>query len=86
MRCRPRNGLYAEQVFGRAHVEQRIHLQRRKYAPSPPASFDTVARALRTMGFREPELRRALAILETKLDAEATPIETILREALLVLT
>ncbi len=41
VRCRPRNGLYAEQVFGRAHVEQRIHLQRRKCAPRAAASFET---------------------------------------------
>ena len=83
VRCRSHNALYAEQVFGRAHVERRIHLQRRKCAPT---ALDTVARGLRSLGFREPDVRRALAILETKLDTAATPIETLLREALRVLT
>jgi 5-methylcytosine-specific restriction endonuclease McrA len=85
VRCRAHNRLYAEHVFGRAHVEERIHLRRRKYGAAPPP-FESAANALRSMGFREPEVRRALATIETKLDAKATSIETIVREGLLVLT
>jgi hypothetical protein len=122
VRCRAHNALYAEQVFGRAHVEERIHLERSKCsrnestwgsprgrnpfeqersrnesptwrspfedkrAPVRPPSLETAARALCSLGFREPEVRRALALLETKLDLQAAGVDTILREALLVLT
>ncbi len=86
VRCRAHNALYAEQVFGRAHVAGRTHLRRRKCAPTTTASFETVARGLRSLGFREPEARRALETLAAKRDMDAAPVETILREALLVLT
>jgi len=48
-------------------------------------SFEVVAGGLRSLGFREPEVRAALAQLQAKLDP-ATPAETILREALAILT
>ncbi|MBN9161016.1 MAG: hypothetical protein BGO98_11485 [Myxococcales bacterium 68-20] len=86
VRCRAHNALYAEQVFGRAHVAGRMHLHHRKFAPPAPTSFETSARGLRSPGFREPEVRRVLATLAKKRDMEAAPVETILREALLVLT
>jgi hypothetical protein len=115
VRCRAHNALYAEEVFGRGHVEERIHLQRskcsrnasehegtrntstcgtsrarspveRRAAIAKPQSFETAARALCSLGFRDPEVRRALVLLETKLDIQAAGIDTILREALLVLT
>ena len=86
VRCRAHNALYAEQVFGRAHVAGRMDLRRRKCAPPIPDSFETAARGLRSMGFRDPEARRALETLATKRDMAAAPVETILREALLVLT
>ncbi len=84
--CRAHNALYAEQVFGRAHVAGRMDLRRRKCAPPTLAAFETAARGLRSMGFREPEARRALETLATNHDMQAAPVETILREALLVLT
>ena len=86
LRCRAHNALYAEQVFGRAHVERSIYLQRRKCTLAPPGIVETLARALRSLGFREPEVRRALAALASRHDMEATAVETLLREALLVLT
>ena len=67
----------------RASVARRMNLRHRKFAPTTPTSFETAARGLRSFGFREPEARR---VLETKRDMEAAPVETILREALLVLT
>ena len=90
IRCRAHNQWHAEQVFGRAHVEERIHVRRRTCAqPSAPtaapSSFEVVARGLRTLGFREPEVRAAMARLQTMLDP-ALPAETILREALGLLT
>lgn len=38
------------------------------------------------MGFRGPEVRRALATLETKLGADTAPVETLVREGLRLLT
>ncbi|OJY28519.1 MAG: hypothetical protein BGO98_05455 [Myxococcales bacterium 68-20] len=86
VRCRAHNALYAEQVFGRVHVAGRMDLRHRKYAAPRPTSFETAARGLLAMGFRETEARRALETLATKHDIEAAPVETVLREALLVLT
>ena len=93
VRCRAHNHFHAEQVFGRAHVENQIQLRRRKSraeGPTPSATaasplFETAEKALRLLGFREPEVRRALDTLETKLDAE-TSLETIIRESLRLLT
>ncbi|MBN9164915.1 MAG: hypothetical protein BGO98_35970 [Myxococcales bacterium 68-20] len=65
VRCRAHNALYAEQVFGRAHVAGRMDFRRRKCAPPTPASFETAARGLRSMGFREPEAHRAIEPLAT---------------------
>jgi RuvA, C-terminal domain len=39
-----------------------------------------------TLGFRAPEVRRALATLQAKVDAAVMPAETVLREALRLLT
>jgi 5-methylcytosine-specific restriction endonuclease McrA len=86
VRCRVHNHQHAEQTFGREYVEERIHLQRRKYDAPRSAVFESADRALRSLGFREPEVRRALATLQAKVDAAAMPIETLLREALRLLT
>jgi RuvA, C-terminal domain len=115
VRCRAHNALYAEEVFGRGHVEERIHLRRdkcsrnaservgtsnastcgssmrrnpveRRSAPARRPAFETAARALCSLGFREAEVRKALVLLETKLDVQTVGIDTILREALLALT
>src|SRR5690606_22172306 len=88
--CRLHNRWHAEQVFGRAYVEERIHFRHRKCGrpPAPPAgtaSFEGAFRGLRSLGFRDPELRAAMTRLQTTVDP-ATPTETILREALRLLT
>ncbi len=85
VRCRAHNQHYAEQVFGREHVTARIHLRHLKSRLAPSTCFETTAQALRSLGFREPEVRRVMPTLETKLGNDA-PIETIIREALLLLT
>ncbi len=94
VRCRAHNHWHAEQVFGRKYIEERIHVRHRTCArPSAPSadpsaatsSFEVVARGLRSLGFREAEVRAAMARLQTMLDP-ALPTETILREALRLLT
>jgi len=93
VRCRRHNRLYAEQVFGREYVAQKIESRRRKHGaaarsvgPETPSNAQRVAGALRTMGFRDPEVWRAMAKLESSLDVGAAPVETLLRQALLLLT
>jgi 5-methylcytosine-specific restriction endonuclease McrA len=86
VRCRVHNHHHAEQTFGREYVAKRIHVQRRKYDAPRSDSFESADRALRSLGFHEPEVRRALATLQRQADAAATPVETLLREALRLLT
>jgi RuvA, C-terminal domain len=86
VRCRVHNHHHAEQTFGREFVAARIHLQRRKYDAPRSDSFESVDRALRSLGFRELEVRQTLATLQTKADAAVMPVETLLREALRLLT
>ena len=85
VRCRAHNLWHAAQVFGRAHVEERIHLRRRRCAAPCAPSFDAVTRGLRSLGFREAEVRAVMGRLQASLDP-VTPEETILREALRLLT
>ena len=96
LRCRVHNRLHAEHVFGRGHIEERIDLRQRKYAASGEAprkvaasghapSFETAARGLRFLGFREPEVREVIARLGKSLAPE-TCVETIVRDALGLLT
>ena len=55
VRCRAHNALYAEQVFGRAHVAGRMDLRHRKCAPPTLDSFETAARGSPN-GIRRPSL------------------------------
>jgi Holliday junction resolvasome RuvABC DNA-binding subunit len=62
-----------------------IHLRQLESRSALSTCLDTAARALRSLGFREPDVRRVMPTLETKLGKDA-PIETVIREALLLLT
>ncbi len=85
VRCRAHNRLHAEQTFGRAHVEERIHFRQRKYdVGSGP--LEAAARGLLNLGFREAEVRRVLALVEAKVDASIAGVDVILRAALVLLT
>jgi hypothetical protein len=90
VRCRAHNALYAEQTFGKEHVERKIgerrHPRQRGYASE---SCDRAARGLMNMGFHRAEVRRALGSVSARHQAEdlsTIPVQTILREALAVLT
>jgi Holliday junction resolvasome RuvABC DNA-binding subunit len=50
------------------------------------SAFESAARGLRNLGFREPEVRRALAAVRATLDPAAASTEAVLREALAVAT
>jgi hypothetical protein len=90
VRCRAHNQLYAEQTFGKEHVERKIrerrHPRQRGYVSE---SCSLAASGLVNMGFRRADVRRALDAVSARHRAEAVatiPVETILREALAVLT
>ncbi len=91
VRCRAHNALYAEQTFGREHVERKI---RERKGPRPrqrgytSESCAVTASALANMGFRRAEVQRALDTVSTQHrveDLPTIPVQTILREALAVL-
>ena len=86
MLCRSHNRHAAEKVFGRAHIEERIHLRRSKCGTgdAPKPTKEVVRGALRRMGFRSAEADRAVAALEWGGDGLA--VETLVRDALAVLT
>jgi hypothetical protein len=90
VRCRAHNALYAEQTFGKEHVERKIrerrHPRQRGYASE---SCDLAANSLVNMGFRRAEVQRALHTVSAHHradDLSTIPVQTILREALAVLT
>jgi Holliday junction resolvase RuvA-like protein len=65
VRCRAHNRLAAEDVFGKAHVAERIDFRQRKSRapvtlPPPPQVIELVLRGLHNLGFSKPEARRAL--------------------------
>ncbi len=90
VRCRAHNLLYAEQTFGKEHVERKIREGRaprqRGYASE---SCELAASGLVDMGFRRAEVQRALDIVSARHGADdlsTIPVQTILREALAALT
>jgi 5-methylcytosine-specific restriction endonuclease McrA len=90
VRCRAHNQLYAEQTFGKEHVERKIRERRdprqRGYISE---SCTLAASGLVNLGFRRADVRRALDAVSARHRTEAVatiPVQTILREALAVLT
>ena len=75
LRCRMHDRLHAEQVFGRAHVERQIHLRQQKRTREEAAapSFEAAARGLRNLGFRDTDVRRALATVRARLAPSHRP-------------
>jgi hypothetical protein len=90
VRCRAHNALYAEQTFGKEHVERKIRERRDpRQRGSASESCDLAAHGLVNMGFRRAEVQRALDAVSAHHPADdlsAIPVQTILREALAVLT
>ena len=60
-------------------------VERQKPPSGQEALFETAARGLRSLGFRELEVRQVIARLAASLDPDA-PVETIIRKALRLLT
>ena len=90
VRCRAHNQLYAEQTFGQRHVERKTRERRgprqRGYADESSAR---AANGLLNMGFRHADVRRALDAVNVRHRNQILgeiPIQTILREALALLT
>jgi hypothetical protein len=95
------NLLYAEQIFGKDHVANRIRARRdprQRGEPreprepqepqEPPANCELAASGLAKLGFSRAEVGRALAAVTARRPGAVlatTPVETIVREALAVL-
>ena len=90
MRCRAHNALYAEQTFGKEHIERRIREHRDpRQRGSASESCHLAANGLVSLGFRRAEVQRAPDTVSARHPAEdltRVPVQTILREALAVLT
>ena len=83
VRCRKHNLLHAEEVFGEAHVANKIH--HRQHGSSP--ILETAKNGLVRMGFGVSDVRRVLRDLTTSRAPEPLPpIESLLREAITMLT
>jgi hypothetical protein len=88
VRCRAHNLLHAEQTFGKQHVERAIR-ERPRQRGYASESCSLAASGLMHMGFRHADVRRALDTVSARHRTEALttiPVQTILREALAVLT
>ncbi len=90
VRCRAHNALHAERTFGKAHIERKID-ERRDPRRRGHASegYALAANGLVNLGFRRADVRRALDVVGSRHEAgalSALPVQTILREALAVLT
>jgi hypothetical protein len=102
VRCRAHNRLWAEQTFGRAHVERAVHFRRRKSPVTPndetPAqpmtatdasseAREKIVLALKQMGFRDSEARRAVnAVVKRERAEKPQRLASLLREAVLEAT
>ena len=85
VKCRRHNALAAERAFGREHIEKR-KAGRKKRLLQRGYDDAVAARALRGLGFKNTEVRRALSTLEELWAGSPPPLETILREAVGILT
>ncbi|HEX8790903.1 MAG TPA: HNH endonuclease [Polyangiaceae bacterium] len=93
VRCRAHNLLYAEQTFGKEHVarkiRERLDPRQRRQRGYASESCELAASGLVRMGFRRAEVQRALGTVSAHHGAEelsGMPVETVLHEALAVLT
>jgi 5-methylcytosine-specific restriction endonuclease McrA len=89
VRCRAHNRLWAEQAFGRDHVERAVHLRQRKYAVPVTVSFDVhgeLVLALERLGFRRAQALRAVRAAAERQRGNERTREALLREALLEAT
>ncbi len=80
--CSAHNRLYAEQAFGRAHVEQQIRLRQSRLNDG---TLDVLRRALANLGFRPLDVHRALSSVLPH-DTPAPPMAELLRTAIGLLT
>jgi HNH endonuclease len=83
--CRAHNKLYAEQAFGRAHVEEQIHRRQRMSEHPASPTADVARRALENLGFRRSDVKRAIKRLLPH-GATPPPMPDLLRTAIGLLT
>jgi hypothetical protein len=102
VRCRRHNRLAAEDVFGKAHVAERIDFRQRRsralattlrHAPppapaAPPHVIELALRGLHNLGFRKADARRALDQVSQlrAANGDELDVQTLLRGAITALT
>ena len=96
VRCRAHNRLAAEDVFGKAHVAERIYFRQRKsravaqpvLAAPPPPAIELALRGLHNLGFKKSDARRAVDQVSRRCVAagQEPDVQTVLRGALATLT
>src|SRR5262249_41999079 len=86
--CRRHNVLAGERGFGRAHIEKKKGEKKVHPLQRLQRGYDEAkaARALCGLGFKEAVVRRALSKLEKRWAGSPPPLETIVREAVSILT
>jgi hypothetical protein len=94
VRCRSHNRLAAKEVFGKAHVAERIDFRQRKsraVAPPPspsPQVIELALRGLHNMGFSRTDARRAVDHVSQRrvANGDALDVQDLLRGAIAALT
>jgi hypothetical protein len=90
VRCRAHNRLAAEDIFGKAHVAERIDFRQRKSDPAVPqvAVQDLAVQGLHNLGFKKTDAQRAVDhVLQTRVaSGEPLVIQDLLRGAIAELT
>src|SRR5262249_26962285 len=78
VKCRSHNALAAERIFGRAHIEKK-KAERKNHPRQRGYDVAKAARALRGLGFKAADVRRALVLVEARWAGSAPTLETIVR-------
>jgi len=99
VRCRAHNRLAAEEMFGKAHVAERIDFRQRKsravaapppppLSPPPPRVIELALRGLHNMGFSKLDARRAVEHVSQRRVAnrDELDVQDLLRGAIAALT
>ncbi len=81
--CRAHNQLYAEEAFGREHVEHQRHLRQRR---SNDPTFEVARRSLTSLGFRARDIQRALMRVLPPDSTTAPALPELLRATIGLLT
>ena len=78
--CHAHNLWLAKKEYGREHVEEQIHIRQQT------SRWKTATAALKNLGFREPEVRKAIGALKERHRDGNIEVERLVREGIVLLT